>query len=112
LNRIELLSDVFVWAYERSCQRYTVLKDALPEPDPLRLRYGAALKEVVSAMVRNTRPLQREAIRELAAPLVEVDDLTAIVAMAVNELHHLHEGNLACYGLRLSEFKEWQHTRR
>src|SRR3546814_12380413 len=34
LNRVELLRDVFAWAYERSCQRYTVLRDALPTPDP------------------------------------------------------------------------------
>lgn len=108
LNRIELLADVFVWAYERSCQRYTVLKDALPEPDPLRLRYRAELREVVGDMVRKGSPIDPKSIREFAAPLVGAADLPEFVAMVANELHHLHEGNIARYGLRLSEFKSWK----
>jgi len=30
LNRIELLRDVFVWAYERSCQQYLAIAGYLP----------------------------------------------------------------------------------
>jgi hypothetical protein len=112
LNRVELLSDVFAWAYERSCQRYTVLKDALPEPDPLRLRYRAELKEVVGDMVRNVRPVNPKVIRELVSALVAAADLPELVAMVANELHHLHEGNVARYGLRLSEFKAWKNQQR
>jgi len=29
LNRIELLRDVFVWAYERSCQQYVAVQRTL-----------------------------------------------------------------------------------
>lgn len=111
LNRIELLADVFVWAYERSCRRYTVLKDSLPEPDPLRLRYRAELKEVVGDMIRKGKPIDPQSIRALAAPLVGAADLAAFVAMAANELHHLHEGSIARYGVRLSEFKDWKSRR-
>lgn len=111
LNRLELLRDVFAWAYERSCQRYTVLKDALPEPDPLRLRYRAELREVVGKMVREARPIRPEPIRELSAPLVAEADLRNFVALVANELHHLHEGNLARHSLRLSEFRRWEPVR-
>jgi len=111
LNRIELLVDVFTWAYERSCQRYTVLRDALPEPDPLRLRYRTQLREVVATIVRNLQSIESETIREHAAALVAADDLSDFVAMVANDLHHLHEGNVARYGLRLSEFRAWKlHT--
>jgi hypothetical protein len=41
LNRIELLRDVFVWAYERSSARYSAVRQSLGEPDPFRLRYRA-----------------------------------------------------------------------
>src|SRR3546814_15307416 len=51
LNRIELLRDVFAWAYERSCQRYTVLREALPTPDPLRLRHREAVRLLVAGIV-------------------------------------------------------------
>ena len=108
LNRIELLVDVFTWAYERSCQRYTVLRDALPEPDPLRLRYRTQLRDVVATVVRNLLPIEPETIRERATGLVAVDDMPDFVAMVANDLHHLHEGNVARYGLRLSEFRDWK----
>jgi hypothetical protein len=108
LNRIELLVDVFTWAYERSCQRYTVLRDALPEPDPLRLQYRTQLRDVVATVVRNLQPIDSETIREHAAALIGADDLSDFVAMVANELHHLHEGNVARYGVRLSEFRDWK----
>ena len=57
LNRIELLRDLFAWAYERSCQRYTVLRDALPAPDPLRLRFREVLRRLVSETVLGLEPV-------------------------------------------------------
>lgn len=108
LNRIELLRDVFVWAYERSCQRYTLVKQALPEPDPLRLRYRDALIQVVGDMVRNRSAMTSETIRQLAGPTVAADDSSAFVAMVFNEVSHLHEGNIARYKLRPSEFRRWR----
>jgi Fic family protein len=34
LNQIELLRDVFVWAYERSCQRYLAITQTMVDPRP------------------------------------------------------------------------------
>jgi len=108
LNRVELLRDVFVWAYERSCQRYVAIKESLPEPDPLRLRNREALINVVSEIVRGGKPIDTRLIREVAAPLVKADDLDQFVAMAFNDLHRLHEGNIVSYRLRLSEYRSWK----
>jgi len=108
LNRVELLRDVFVWAYERSCQRYVAIKESLPEPDALRLRNREALISVVGQIVRGGKPIETRLIRELAAPLVKPDDLSEFVAMAFNDLHRLHEGNIARYRLRLPEFRAWK----
>jgi hypothetical protein len=47
LNRIELLRDVFVWAYERSSARYSAVRQSLGEPAPFRLRYRVLVAEVV-----------------------------------------------------------------
>lgn len=63
------------------------------------MRNRAQLTEVVSS------------IRELAAPIVDPADLDDFVAMATNELHKLHDGNLARYRLRLGEFRRW-HAKR
>lgn len=108
LNRVELLRDVFVWAYERSCQRYVAVKDSLPEPDPLRLKYRGAVVEVVSAIVRSGMTIGTQLIRKLATPIVNTEDLGQFIAMVFNDLHHLHEGNLARYRLRPAEFQAWK----
>lgn len=108
LNRVELLRDVFAWAYERSCQRYTVLRDALPTPDPLRLRHREAVRLLVADIVSDG--IRREdlaAIRQRATALADPDDVEDVVALTVNELHQLHEGNIARYRLRPSQFREW-----
>ena len=39
LNQIDLLRDVFIWAYERSSALYSATCQTLGEPDPFRLRY-------------------------------------------------------------------------
>lgn len=111
LARVDLLRDLFAWAYERSCQRYTVLKDALPQPDPLRLRYRAVLAEMVRETVKDSDSIDTRNLRERGRGLVDEADLDNVVAVAVNELHHLHEGNLARFGLRLSEFRTWASRR-
>ncbi len=107
LNRTELLCDVFAWAYERSCQRYTAIKDSLPEPDPLRLRYRDSLNSVVAAVVRAGLPIEYMHIHRLAQAVVEATDLEAFISLATNELYLLHEGNLARYRLRPSELAQW-----
>ncbi len=38
-NQVDLLLDVFTWAYKRSCQRYLAITKTVAEPDPLRIRY-------------------------------------------------------------------------
>jgi Fic family protein len=112
LQRVELARDVFIWAYERSCQRYAVVRDALPHPDPLRLRNRDALTEVVNAIVRDDAPIDGTRIRELATPVVAAEDLEDFIAMAISELSGLHEGNIARYRLRPNEFRRWRDASR
>lgn len=112
LGRTELLSDIFAWAYERSCQRYTVLRDALPTPDPLRLRYRAVLAELVSGTVRSGEEIELARLRERGREIVDAADLEDVVAMALNELHRLHEGNIARFRLRVVEFRAWREATR
>jgi Fic family protein len=51
LNRIELLRDVFVWAYKRSCARYSAVRQSLGEPDPFRLQYREQIAQLVTEVV-------------------------------------------------------------
>ena len=76
-----------------------------PEPT---WKWKYALISVVSEIVRGGKPIDTHLIRELAAPLVNPDDLGEFVAMVFSDLHHLHEGNIARYRLRLPDFRAWK----
>ena len=109
LNRVELLRDVFVWAYERSSARYSTVRQSLGEPDPFRLRYRALIAEVVAAVVRTE--MDKKAATALArqrAEQVPPADQARFVEVVETELMSLHEGNIARYRLRPVEYQAWQ----
>ena len=110
LNRIELLRDLFVWAYERSSARYSAVRQSLGEPDPFRLRYRALVAELVTAMVR--AGMGRRAVtalaRERAAAQVTPADQARFVEVVETEIMSLHEGNIARYRLLPAEYQAWR----
>lgn len=108
INRVELLRDVFVWAYERSCQRYMVIRETVSEPDPVRLRYREAIIAIVAEVVRGQQVTDKAVVRTLAVSLVPKKDLDRVVTLALSDLANLHEGNVTRYRLRLSEYRAWQ----
>lgn len=108
MTRVELLRDVFVWAYERSCRRYMVIRETIAEPDPVRLRYREALVAIVAEIVRGQQAPGASAVRSVAASLVPPQDLNRIVDLALEDLANLHEGNVSRYRLRLSEYRAWR----
>jgi hypothetical protein len=108
LNQVELLRDVFVWAYERSCQRYFAITQEMVEPDPLKIKYRVALGQAVQAMVRGLQKPSRAAIAKMARAHAAEVDLAAFEQMLSNALQQLHEGNVARYRLRRSEYNAWR----
>ena len=108
MTRVELLRDVFVWAYERSCQKYVVIRDSIAEPDRFRMRYREALVEAVSRIVREKQKPTADAIRTLADRVVEPRDIPKFVELAVQDFQRLNEFNIARYRLRLSEYLAWR----
>jgi hypothetical protein len=109
LNRVELLRDVFVWAYERSCARYSAVRQSLGEPDPFRLRYRTQIYKFVSAVVQGQMN-KREAIGWIAREAEEnipEEERARFIEVVETELSSLHEGNIARYRLRPSEFTAW-----
>lgn len=111
LNQIELLRDVFVWAYERSCQRYLAITQTMIEPDPLKIRYREALILAVQAVVKGLRQPSQDVITELAKERAAAADQAAFAQMLTTALAQLHEGSIARYRLRRSEFQAWEPVR-
>ena len=112
MNRIELLRDLFVWAYERSAREYVAVRKSLTDPDPLRLRYRQQLREIVGDIVRTRRPDVLPALERFASEQIEAEDRAAFVEMVQDELKRLHPGTLARYRLRVAEFEAWLEARR
>lgn len=110
LTRVELLRDVFVWAYERSTQDYLAIKQDLAEPDPTRLAYRDVIKQTVHAVVTHPADGTLNLIAQTVAARVPKPDRAAVQSLIVDELRRLHEGVLARYGLRPSEFVAWKVT--
>lgn len=109
LTRIELLRDVFMWAYERSSQEYIALKNNLAEPDPLRLRYRDVIKQVVRDIVLNPDKHPLDMIQDFVATLTDDPEKSELQALLIEELRQIHEGVLARYGLRPSQWEKWKH---
>lgn len=110
LNQIELLRDVFVWAYERSCQRYLAIVQTMVEPDPLKLQYRQVLMQAVQTIVKGLRSPSAAVIAQVAQEHAPVADQAAFCELLTAALQQLHEGSIARYRLRRSEYLAWLHA--
>lgn len=110
LNRIELLREVFVWAYERSCLHYSAKRKELGEPDPFRMRYRDLIRGTVVSIVRNqmTRSVAVEFIKKSANESVPSEAKPRFIEIVETEIMSLHEGNFARYRIRYSEYTAWR----
>jgi Fic/DOC family len=109
-NDIHLLKDVFIWAYERSAQHFAAVRQSLGEPDPFRFKHSAAIRQLVSEVMKGRMDRKTAAahISAWATANVTEEERARFQDMAENELIHLHEGNFARYRVRPTEFHAWQ----
>ncbi|MDR1661184.1 MAG: Fic family protein [Azoarcus sp.] len=105
-KRIELLRDVFVWAYERSCQNYLAAATTPPAPDPLKIRYQQELATAVQTLVRGKITATESNIRRMADAIPD-QDRKAFMRLLAEAMKNLDEGRLARYRLKRSEYAEW-----
>ena len=112
LNRTELLRDVFVWAYKRSCARYSAVRQSLGEPDPFRMQYREQITQAVAEVVRKkmSKPQAVSHLQGFASQRVKAADRKRFIEVVENQLLSLHEGNMARYRLRSGEFGRWRET--
>ena len=102
INRTELLRDVYCWAYERSSARYSVIRQSLGEPDPLRLRHRSIVAGRMAPTAAGVH-IRRRAMEAL--PAKERSRFTELVE---TDLLNLHEGNLARAHLSPRELEAWR----
>lgn len=109
LNKVDLVKEVYLWAYERSAHRYAIIRQTLGEADPFRLRHRQAFKLVVAEVVKGklNKKAAAKYIAQWAAKEIPEAEQGRFIELAETELMALHEGNFARYPVRPSEFNAW-----
>ena len=109
LNRVELLRDIFIWAYNRSSTRYASIRQTVGEPDPFRIKYRSEIKEMIAkVVVENLGRKDAVDLIEKRSKKLTLEDQHRFVEAVETELLNLHEGNYARYWIKPSEFKIWK----
>ena len=108
LNQIELMRDVFVWAYQRSCQQYLAVVQSTVAPDPMKLKYRQALRLAVQQIVLQKQWPTPQLLTQYAQKFAEPADHDKFVQMLGLVLDQLHEYSAARYQLRRGEFWAWK----
>ncbi len=108
LNRIELLRDVYVYAYRQSVGEYLTLKRDLVAPDSRTRKYRLVIKQIVEDVVLNPDRQALEVIDAGVADHVLPEDQTDVRARIIQAINELDQGRVARYGLRPSDLEIWQ----
>jgi hypothetical protein len=107
LQRTELLVDVFLWAYERSCQQYMAVIQQLVPPDVLRLKYRKELSECIQAIVAQGLGASEASVRSCLPERVSREDQQALIVIILKELQGLHAGNAIRFGITGLQMQAW-----
>ncbi|HEY4288708.1 MAG TPA: Fic family protein [Puia sp.] len=107
-QNVTLLRDVFLWAYEKSCERYAAMRQTLGDPDAFRMKYREEIRGLVTAIVSEAVDHQaaQQQIDARAGQLPEADR-ARFSEVVGTELQSLHPGNIARYRIRPAQFDAW-----
>lgn len=110
LNNISLLKDLFLWAYERSSQKYAAIKQSISEPNPFRVKYYQEMRHIIAKIIASeiNRSNVVDFIQNWSDQNIDKKDFEKFQVLIENELLSLHEGNFARYHVTPSQFKNWK----
>lgn len=108
LRRIELMRDVFEWAYERSCEQYRVVVASVGQPDRIRQEYRTALRTYVRDTVRGRAKPGAPDMEEWARGTARVPEDAGPLFRAISlELENLRPELAFRYDLRPPDVTSW-----
>lgn len=106
-GKTDLIQDVYLAAYDRSCQRYAAISKSMVEPDPFRVAWRTEIFDLVHRVVTEGIQPKAEALGYLIPEHVPEGDRDTFVTMVIREVDNLHEGNFMRYRLRPDQFQRW-----
>ena len=110
LNKAELLRDVFLWAYERSADRYAAQQQTLAQPDAFRVKHRVNLQLLVGGIIRGVMTKARAAahVAKWTDENIAEGARARFRELAEAELIGIRESNFARYRVRPSEYYGWR----
>lgn len=109
LNRIELLRQVFVEAYEESASRYAAIRQEIGEPEPVMVRYRNEIKDFIREVVvkRLSKLEAADLLRRWTNQNITASDRPKFIENVEERLLSLTQGNIVRVRVRPSEFEAW-----
>ncbi len=110
-NDVSLLRDLYLWAYKRSSQRYSAIQQSMGEPNLLKLKYRGEIQEVIRAIILEKVPgaqivnRVQNLLESQKLPEADTKELFKLIEV---EILSLHDGNIARFKIRPSEFQQWK----
>jgi hypothetical protein len=113
LNKIELMRDVFIWAYERSSAHYKLTRNLLGEPNLFQMKFDKKLKTIVRLVVETNLHGDGliQTIENWSRDNIESSDKEKFITLVEQELASLHIGNIAIYNIKPIFFDKWKKGR-
>lgn len=110
-NDVSLMKDLYLWAYKTSAQQYSAIQQTMSEQNLLRLKYHHEIQNIIRTVIfektsaEGLVPKIRKLIEALSFPKAASVDLFKIIEI---EIESLHDGNIAGYEIKPSEFETWK----
>ena len=101
------MRDLFVFAYEISCNEYVVVYHELQPPDPFRMRSRRAMRQVIARIVQANVPPTDAGVRRYVPESVAEEDRERFVDLVMKEFESLDPANAIRFGLRPLEIEAW-----
>lgn len=110
-NDVSLIRDLYIWAYTRSSQRYSAVQQAMGEPNLFKLKYRTIIQEIVRAVI--LEKVNGSQVIHKIQKLIQLQNLSEadeaeLLKVIETEILSLHEGNIARFKIRPSEFQVWK----
>ena len=110
-NDVNLLRDLYIWAYKRSSQRYSAIQQVMGEPNLLKLKYRTVIRDIIRAIIlekvagHQVVGRVQKLIEFQSLPVAEAKEIFKVIEA---EILSLHDGNIARFRIRPTEFQEWK----
>lgn len=110
-NDVSLLRDLYSWAYKRSALQYTATQQVMGEPNIFKLKHRGIIQEMIRKIILDkiTDNLLNISLKKMIQSYsLSQEDAEQLFQIIEYEIINLHEGNIARFKIRPSEFEAWK----